>query len=125
MKRHLQSLLGAGILLGAAVVAPEAIAQDGRVSIAEQFERAFFQRSETFYENRSIFDDIGFYLLPSTYPEGQITSDAQRIHNLYEVVLEIQTSSDPVIRTPDLNNPFDESLLTSPSYPPDGIIYNP
>ncbi|WP_254566534.1 hypothetical protein [Oscillatoria sp. HE19RPO] len=107
------------------MVAPEALAQSQPRNIAEQFDRAFFRSSDTFYQNRSIFDPISFYLLPMTYPERQVEWDAERINKLYHAVMELQTSSEPVLRTPDLPNPFDESLLTLPIYPPDGVPFNP
>ncbi|WP_254566868.1 hypothetical protein [Oscillatoria sp. HE19RPO] len=127
MRLQLKSAIGVLALLGASVVVPpEAVAQSlpGR-NIAEQFEEAFFRSSDTFYQNRSIFDQISFYLLPLTYPERQAERDAERINKLYHAVMELQTSSDPVLRTPDLPNPFDESLLTLPIYPPDGVPFNP
>lgn len=126
MRLQLKAAIGALALLGASlVVAPEALAQRRTPSINEQFERAFFRSSDTFYQNRSIFDQISFYLLPLTYPERQAERDAERVNKLYHAVMEVQTSSDPIIRTPDLPNPFDESLLTLPSYTPSGIPFNP
>ncbi|MEB3829516.1 hypothetical protein [Phormidium sp. CCY1219] len=126
MKVGLKRLIGAVVVLAAAVgTAPEAIAQDRPLTINEQFEEAFFDRSGTFYQNRSLFSQIGYYLLPFTYPEGQIAGDAKKLNRVYEAVLEVQTSSDPIIRTPDLDNPFDESLLTSPLYLPEGQILIP
>lgn len=126
MRLQLKSAVGVLALLGASVVgAPEALAQSRPLTINEQFERAFFRSSDTFYQNRSIFDQISFYLLPMTYPERQAERDAERVNKLYEAVLQVQTSSDPVLRTPDLPNPFDESLLTLPLYPPSGIPFNP
>ncbi|AFY82019.1 hypothetical protein [Oscillatoria acuminata] len=126
MRLQLKSAVGVLALLGASVVvAPEAVAQSQPRNIAEQFEEAFFRSSDTFYQNRSIFDQISFYLLPMTYPERQAERDAERINKLYHAVMEVQNSSDPVLRTPDLPNPFDESLLTLPSYTPSGVPFNP
>ncbi|MCT7993585.1 hypothetical protein [Laspinema olomoucense] len=126
MRLQLKTAIGVLALLGASVVgAPEAVAQSQPGSIAEQFERAFFRSSDTFYQNRSIFDQIGTYLLPMTYPERDAERDAERVHKLYESVLQVQTSSDPLIRTRDLTNPFNESLQTMPSYTPSGIPFNP
>ncbi|MCT7956649.1 hypothetical protein [Laspinema palackyanum] len=126
MRLQLKTAIGAVALLGASlVVAPEALAQSQRRTIAEQFERAFFRSSDTFYQNRSIFDQISYYLLPMTYPERQAERDAERVNKLYQAVMEVQTSSDPIIRTRDLTNPFNESLQTMPSYTPSGIPFNP
>ncbi|MBO0347779.1 hypothetical protein J0895_01375 [Phormidium pseudopriestleyi FRX01] len=126
MRLQFKSAIGVLALLGASVVvAPEAVAQSQPRTIAEQFERAFFRSSDTFYQNRSIFDQISFYLLPMTYPERQAERDAERVNKLYQAVMEVQNSSDPILRTPDLTNPFNESLLTMPSYTPSGIPFNP
>lgn len=120
MGLRFKSVVGALVLLGAsaAVGTEVAIAQRRPLGLAEQFERAFFGRSGPAYDNRSILDQIRLYVLPFTYPENRITGEAERIHELYERVIEVQSSSDPIIRTPDLSNPFSESLLTLPSYPP-------
>lgn len=126
MRLQLKTAIGAMALLGASlVVAPEALAQRRTPSINEQFERAFFRSSDTFYQNRSIFDQISYYLLPMTYPERQAERDAERVNKLYRAVMEVQTSSDPLIRTRDLTNPFNESLQTMPSYTPSGVPFNP
>ena len=126
MRLQLKTAIGALALLGASlVVAPEALAQRQTPSINDQFERAFFRSSGTFYQNRSIFSQIGFYLLPMTYPERQAARDAQRINRLYRSVMEVQHSSDPILRTPDLTNPFNESLQTMPTYTPSGVPFNP
>ena len=126
MRLQLKAAIGAVALLGASVVvASEAVAQSQPRTISEQFERAFFRSSDTFYQNRSIFDQISFYLLPMTYPERQAERDAERVNRLYRSVMEVQTSSDPIIRTRDLTNPFNESLQTMPSYTPSGIPFNP
>lgn len=126
MRLHVKTAIGALALLGASlVVAPEALAQRQTPSINDQFERAFFRSSGTFYQNRSIFSQIGFYLLPFTYPERQAARDAQRVNRLYRSVMEVQHSSDPIIRTPDLTNPFNESLQTMPTYTPSGVPFNP
>ncbi len=125
MRLQLKTAIGALALLGASVVvAPGAVAQSQPQTIAEQFERAFFRSSDTFYQNRSIFDQISYYLLPMTYPERQAERDAERVNKLYQSVMEFQTSSDPIIRTPDLTNPFSESLQTMPSYTPSGSPFN-
>ncbi|MCT7959612.1 hypothetical protein NG791_02900 [Laspinema sp. D1] len=126
MRLQLKTAIGVLALLGASVVmAPEAVAQSQPRTIAEQFERAFFRSSDTFYQNRSIFDQISYYLLPMTYPERQAERDAERVNKLYESVMQVQTSSDPIIRTRDLTNPFNESLQTMPSYTPSGVPFNP
>ncbi|HEY9676078.1 MAG TPA: hypothetical protein V6D11_31840 [Waterburya sp.] len=86
-------------------------------TIPEAFERAFFQESGTFYRNRSIPRQISYIIGPGLpwgagFPELELERDARRINSLYNEVLELQASSDPIIRTPDLPNPFGSSLRT-------------
>lgn len=89
-------------------------------SIPEAFDRMLTLNSTDFFTNRSPRRQIdlifGFgSFTQDSYPENEIVRDARAVHQLYEEVLEQQTTSDPTLRTPDLNNPFDTSLLTLPS----------
>jgi hypothetical protein len=84
-------------------------------TIPEAFERAFFRESGDFYRNRSIPRQIKYIIGPGLpwgagFPDLELERDAQRIHRLYTQLLEVQNTSDPVIRTLDLPNPFDSSL---------------
>jgi len=47
-----------------------------------------------------------------TYPENEIERESALVHALYEDLLRQQVASDPVIRTRDLPNPYDSSVLT-------------
>lgn len=84
-------------------------------TIPEAFNRAFFQDSGDFYQNRSIQRQISYIIGPGLpggagFPELELERDAKRINRLYNELLELQVSSDPVLRTPDLPNPYDTSL---------------
>lgn len=84
-------------------------------TLPEAFDRAFFQDSGDFYRNRSIERQIGYIIGPGLpggagFPELELERDAKRIHDLYRDALEQQVSRDPIIRTPDLPNPFSSSL---------------
>jgi hypothetical protein len=88
-------------------------------TIPEAFNRAFFSESGDFYRNRTIPRQIQYIIGPglpnrATFPDLEIERDAQRITQLYQEVLEHQVSDDPVIRTPDLANPFNSSLRLLP-----------
>ncbi len=125
---RLTKLLSALVLAAASsVLASEAMAQTNpqgfepiRVeTIPEAFNRAFFTDSGTFYRNRSIPRQIQYIIGPglpggATFPELELERDARRINNLYNEVLDQQASSDPVIRTPDLPNPFNTSIRQQP-----------
>jgi hypothetical protein len=52
----------------------------------------------------------------NAFPEALIADDARRVNEVYKEALLRQVASDPVIRTPDLINPFNTSILTQPSF---------
>lgn len=92
-----------------------------RESLAETFERAFFDNMDSFYESTDPIDQLNTQLgiipfkLPAAFPENQIARDAKLINILYTDAMK-QQSSLPPIRTRDLPNPFDTSLLENPNY---------
>ena len=91
------------------------------LSLPETLVRALNHESGHFFRNNSIrsqaelifgFGDLG----QASFPEKEIARDAELVEILYKDSLEQQVSSDPVLRTRDLDNPFDSSLLNNPSY---------
>lgn len=125
-----RGLMGAAALVAASTIGSSvAVAQertDAEVvlievqPIPEVFEDAFFDDSGTYFENRSIFRQADLIIgsgVPAAFPELEIERDARRIHELYEELLALQVSSDPVIRTPDLASPFSTSILLLPVAP--------
>jgi hypothetical protein len=90
-------------------------------SLNEVFERAFFHNMDSFYESTGILDQIntqiGIYpfKIPAAFPENQIARDGELLHEIYKDALQ-QQSSLPNVRTRDLPNPFDTSLLENPGY---------
>jgi hypothetical protein len=83
--------------------------------IPDAINRAFFSDSGDIYRNANARRQVQFLLgigSPSrnAFPENEIRRDAERIEVLYRDLLEQQISSDPLIRTPDLANPFNTSL---------------
>jgi len=81
---------------------------------AEEFNRASQVRSGNFFRNRNLLHQIGRYFGIPKYPEQAIESDNRRVNQLYIDEQRRQFSSTPVIRTPDLINPYDQSVLTAP-----------
>lgn len=84
-------------------------------TLPEAFNRTFFEESGDFYRNRTIQRQIGYLIGPGLpggagFPELEIERDAKRLNTLYRDALEQQVSSDPIIRTPDLPNPFNSTL---------------
>ncbi len=103
-------------------IAPTAIAQTQELSgfepirietLPEAFERAFFENSGDFYRNRLVGSQIEFIIGP--YPENQLAQDGRLVNLIYRDALEQQGSGDPVLRTPDLANPYNTSLRVNPS----------
>jgi hypothetical protein len=90
-------------------------------SLNEVFERAFFHNMNSFYESTGILDQLNTQLgiypfkVPAAFPENQIARDAELLHEIYKDALQ-QQSSLPRMRTRDLPNPFDTSLLENPGY---------
>ncbi len=92
-------------------------------TVPQAFEDAAFTSTGNFYENRSLGGQINYLVGPGSlirngFPENQIARDARRINQIYRDTLSRQVSTTPVIRTPDLPNPFESSLLLSPIVPP-------
>ncbi|NEQ64099.1 MAG: hypothetical protein F6K21_00980 [Symploca sp. SIO2D2] len=82
-------------------------------TIPEAFERSFFEDSGTFYYNRNIWRQANYFLGLTGFPDVELENDAHRLNKLYHEVLYQQTSSDPIIRTPDLPNPFNRSIRST------------
>lgn len=83
-------------------------------TIPEVFENTFFRNDRDAFTNRSIWRQLNYLIGP--FPENEINRDAKAVHNLYVEVLEQQLSSDPILRTPDLPNPYNSSLLQLSSF---------
>lgn len=83
------------------------------------FNRAYFKNDPDFYNNQSYQRQFNLIfgpgsLLKNSFPENEIARDAELVNIIYRDTLYQQVSSDPYIRTPDLPNPYNSSLLTSP-----------
>ncbi|MBW4615316.1 MAG: hypothetical protein KME21_18980 [Desmonostoc vinosum HA7617-LM4] len=83
------------------------------------FERAYFRYDRNFYENGSFKRQLDSFLGSGTifrnsFPENEIARDAELVNTVYHDVLTQQVGNDPYIRTPDLPNPYDTSLMMSP-----------
>lgn len=94
-------------------------------TVSETFNRAFFNSSGDLYFNRTIPRQINYILGfgsfgSATFPDLELEQDAELINTIYNDVLDQQVSSDPVIRTPDLPNPFNSSLRGLPTARPFG-----
>lgn len=123
-----KSLTGVLVLVAAATGFPSTATAElasstqlsGYETTAERFNRAFFKNDRDFYRNRSVGRQLDLILGPgslirNSFPENEIRRDAELVNILYRDTLQQQVSNDPIIRTPDLPNPYETSVLQSPS----------
>lgn len=105
--------------------APETVAQSGEgyrrppeveplPTVPQAFHRAFYSHDGNFFDNRGIWQSFRLIFGIPNYVENSISQDGRAVDRLYREVIEQQTSSDPVLRTPDLPNPYTGSVLTTP-----------
>lgn len=98
-----------------------------RPAVWQAFENAFYQRSGNFFQNRDIPGNVTWITGP--FPENNIAGDGRAVHRVYRDAMTQQALSDPIIRTADVTNPFDTSLLLLPatqptsSAPSDGFTF--
>ena len=93
--------------------------------IGDLFESALGNESGTFFENRSLLRQTTFIFgigssvsFRGAYIENESNRDAELVHILYNEFLRQQLERGPVIRTRDLENPFQFSLGTGVVDPP-------
>lgn len=83
-------------------------------TIPQAFNQAYYNRRGNYFDNRQIWQSFSLIFGIRDFPEQAISRDGRTINRLYKEVLEQQVSSDPVLRTPDLPNPYTGSILTTP-----------
>lgn len=108
------------------IIGGEAIAQETRQvidadkfplvqeTLAERMEEVFYTNDQPYYVNRGIPRQISSFI-GASFIENEINEDARLIHEFATQMWEEQTSSTPVVRTPDLPNPYQSSLLLEPT----------
>jgi hypothetical protein len=94
-------------------VTSETEGQEEFGTVQEAFIDAFYTRGQTFYRNRQIPRAFTWFLGP--FPENDIIADGRAVNRVYRSALIQQAELDPLIRTADLPNPFDTSLLLLPA----------
>ncbi len=83
-------------------------------TIPQAFNRAYYSRRGNYFDNRQIWQSFSLILGIPGFPEQAISRDGRAVHHLYREVLEQQVSNAPILRTPDLPNPYTGSVLTTP-----------
>ena len=111
-----------GISAASSLIAMSATAQDAtspvfrpRETIPNEVNRAFYGSLGEFSDRNPLRATQAILGTPFGFPENQISRDGERIHRLHVDLLNQQVSSDPLIRTADLPNPFNLSVQTLPN----------
>lgn len=110
------------VLLAASISVPAFADDKGTTNYEtpnEVFDRAFFKNDRNFYSNNTFKRQIDWIvgsgsLLGNSFPENEIARDAELVNVVYRDILNQQVGNDPYIRTPDLPNPYNTSLMMSP-----------
>jgi hypothetical protein len=93
-----------------------------RYPIPNQMNREFFRNSESMIDQsdaaRAVPTIFGF----PEFPENAIRKDDRAVNQLYNTLLQLQLSGEPIIRTADLPNPFTSSVQTLPANQLPGTI---
>jgi hypothetical protein len=117
-----KTLGGLLVLIAAASSPSVALAQDSAPNYetaSDSMERAFFKNDPNFYRNNSFKRELDLILgsgslFRNSFPENEIARDAELVNTVYRDVMMQQATNDPYIRTPDLPNPYNTSLMMSP-----------
>lgn len=83
-------------------------------TLPEAYNRAYYRHDGNFFDNRGIWQGLRLIFGVPNYVENSISQDGRSVDRLYKETLEQQVSSDPILRTPDLPNPYTGSILTTP-----------
>lgn len=129
MRLRFKSLTGVLVLVvvatsftSAAIAEPASSTQpSSNETISEAFNRAFFKNEPNFYRTRSFGNQIDLIFGLRSFPDQKYVRDAEAIERLYQDTLDQQTSSDPILRTPDLPNPYETSILGSSYFNPNQL----
>lgn len=103
-----------------------AIAQDESVfdrddfvefeTIPEAFERGItFSSQDAYSTTATIGRQFDFLFGFAGFPDAELSRDGSIVDSMYEETLYRQYSLGPLMRTPDLPNPYNSSLRTNPS----------
>lgn len=89
-------------------------------AIPEAFNQAYYNESGSPFEASSISSQLNFIFGWRSFPEGsfpenQMSRDAERLHQLFVEQMKLQNNQGPILRTRDLENPFNSSIRENPS----------
>lgn len=92
----------------------------GSPTVNDRFQQAYFSDDRDFFTNRGIARQVDLLFGPgeiirNSFVENEIARDGRAIYDTYLGVMAYQLTSTPILRTRDLPNPFNQSLLTQPN----------
>lgn len=85
--------------------------EPAHLSVAEAFEDAYFENAGNSYQNSSFIGQLNTIFGFKGFPDRQISADGKAIDTVYNNVMENQSQVGSPLRTRDLNNPYDTSLI--------------
>ncbi len=115
---RLNSLIGSGVLAASTLFAVAAQAQERpsvfrpREAVPDAVDRAFDTNVSDYRGPKFTVQSL---IGTGSFPENAIARDGDHLHRLYRDLLTQQVSNDPIIRTADLPNPYNTSILTLPT----------
>lgn len=83
--------------------------------VPDAFEEAYFRHDPDFFANRSLWRQFNFIFGVTGFLDQEIDRDGKEVFDVYRSQLSHQLASGPILRTPDLPNPFNGSLLSCPT----------
>lgn len=101
-----------GAVVTTATFSPAASAQEAFLDTIENISE---NRSGDYYEQRSIFSQIGFMVGTNGFPEQRIHADAAALSEAYRELMVLQTQNTATVRVPDLPNPYTSSVQLLPT----------
>jgi hypothetical protein len=115
---RIKNLLGAGVMTASTLFAIAAQAQERptvfrpREAVPDAVDRAF---DVSVSDYRGPKFAVQTLIGTGSFPENAIARSGDHIHRVYRDLLTQQAANDPIIRTVDLPNPFNTSILTLPT----------
>ncbi|NJL85047.1 MAG: hypothetical protein HC886_02235 [Leptolyngbyaceae cyanobacterium SM1_1_3] len=111
--------IGTSMGMATAAIAQEVGPRTESALIPEAVNEISYGNSGTYFENRTPWRQFSYIFGPggfgsAAFPESEIERDAEAVNQVYEYLMAEQTRNDPYLRTPDLRNPYNSSVLLLP-----------
>lgn len=78
-------------------------------TILEAVDEAFYDHDKDFMDNRSLGRNLA-WMFGFGFTDNEIVKDAEAFDDLYQDLMRQQNTSDPILRTRDLPNPYNTSV---------------